>query len=69
MSSDESIWRMRVLSTAMPEYVGELIRCKDCKYYSPYKNDNDTFFCANFAINNVAPDDFCSWAKKREEDV
>ena len=33
MSSDESIWRMRVLSTAMPEYVGELIRCKDCALY------------------------------------
>lgn len=69
MSNHEGIW-----TEYRPTYadhwsackrMGDLVRCRDCKYYSPYKNDDDTFFCANFAINNVAPDDFCSHGEKR----
>ena len=67
MSSDESIWRMRVLSTAMPEYVGELIRCKDCELYDRedglcYRDPNHCGF-----YRPVQPDDFCSWAEPIED--
>lgn len=59
MSSDESIWRMRVLSTAMPEYVGELIRCKDCAY----KGTHD---CP--AKDSAEYMSFCSSGRKRDDD-
>lgn len=49
------------------EVTREVTLCKDCKHYSPCKNDDDTFFCANFLISNVASDDFCSRGVKRED--
>ena len=58
--SDESIWRMRVLSTAMPEYVGELIRCKDCELYDRDPNHSGYYRPAH-------DDGFCAWAKKLED--
>ena len=69
MSSDESIWRTRVLSATMPEYVGELIRCKDCELYDRedglcYRDPNH---CGCY--RPAHDDGFCAWAKKREEDV
>ena len=47
--SDESIWRMRVLSTSMPEYVGELVRCKDCAHH------DEGFTAASGAMMTSAP--------------
>ena len=66
MSSDESIWRMRVLSTAMPEYVGELIRCKDCAYHDEHGYMPGRVTCR--LHGGIWGDyDFCSKAEKRED--
>ena len=53
----------------MPEYVGELIRCKDCELYDRedglcYRDPNH---CGCY--RPAHDDGFCAWAKKREEDV
>lgn len=65
--SDESIWRMRVLSTAMPEYVGELVRCKDCALYDRedglcYRDPNH---CGCY--RPAHDDGFCAWAEPMED--
>lgn len=65
--SDESIWRTRVLSATMPEYVGELVRCKDCLLY-----DEDRLTCVRDPFHRgdslpVEPDNFCSWAEPIED--
>lgn len=77
MSSDESIWRMRVLSAEAPEYVGILVRCKDCKWaHVPTDNDkcSDVLSCEwwmNYSHSDgdlfVEEDDFCSYGVKRED--
>ena len=40
------------------EVIGELIRCKDCKYYDP----NDHCF-----LQGAEADDFCSYAERRTD--
>lgn len=65
--SDESIWRMRVLSTSMPEYVGELVRCKDCELYDRedglcYRDPNH---CGCY--RPAHDDGFCAWAEPVED--
>lgn len=46
-----------------PKCVGELIRCKDCKYWTkPYGWNG---FC-DHGIPAEA-DDFCSWAERKEK--
>ena len=38
-----------------------VVRCKDCKYYG-------VGYFAKCPVRNVrSPDDFCSWAERREE--
>lgn len=38
------------------EYVRDLIRCEDCKYY-------ESGLCANINFLAVQPDDFCSYGE------
>lgn len=52
------------------EYSGELIRCKDCKYYG--RADKRRFYrggdCINGHISTIVPEkDFCSRAERRTE--
>lgn len=66
--SDESIWRTRVLSTSMPEYVGELVRCKNCVWGKAVEQIG----CLRFEDREDEsglkdPDGFCAWAEKRED--
>lgn len=54
------------------EYMGDLIRCKDCKYYRAdgdcwHEWDNDGRIYYKSIINEPNPDDYCSRAKRREE--
>lgn len=67
MSSDESIWRMRVLSTAMPEYVGELVRCKDCAHHDERGYMPGRVTCRMHS-GIWDKDDFCSKAERRASD-
>ena len=49
------------------QYAGELIRCKDCKYYR-WESDMCDYPYAT-AQNVVHEDDFCSKAERRKENV
>lgn len=44
------------------EVIGELIRCKDCKYFK----DSDECF---FSTAVTSDDGFCHWAERRTDDT
>ena len=45
---------------------GEIVRCKDCKYYC--KDADGYEMCDNSeGYDHVTADGFCAWAVKREE--
>lgn len=50
----------------MPDIVGELIRCKDCKYSKPI--DSEWLECQHDKRVMKATG-FCSWAERRNPDV
>ena len=65
MSADiELIYRMvedTKANNVRAEYVGELIRCKECRFI-------DTKDCmGRDAFYGLKDDDFCSWAERKEE--
>ena len=50
----------------LPPAQPEIIRCKDCKY-AEYIDDVKTFWCTECGQGRtVAPNDFCSYAERRE---
>lgn len=49
------------------EPIGELIRCKDCKFYVP-QYDKKGFYCGNCQYMQVAEaNGFCHMAERKEE--
>lgn len=44
------------------EYIRDLIRCEDCKYFIPVNNAPSE--CASTGLD-VTADDFCSYAEER----
>ena len=51
---------------------GELIRCKDCKYYMPYTgrfSGNLYHACENLVKNIDDPDWFCADGERRADDA
>ena len=45
-----------------------VVRCKDCKHYGVMKFEGDEcHFCRELEYTTREPDDFCSWAERREE--
>lgn len=56
---------MRGTSNGWGEYVGELIRCKDCKYL---RLTGTIWRCQNRSVMMLCEmDDFCSRAERKEE--
>ena len=52
------------------EELQELIRCKDCEYFSE-DSWNDTFYCGLGSVGNcqtVKEDDYCSWAERKDDE-
>ena len=50
----------------MPTIQPEIVRCKDCKY-AEYIDDVQTLWCTECGQGRtVAPNDFCSYAERRE---
>ena len=50
----------------------EVVRCKDCKYYTEGKLLGPTKFCYFYQIGtglNTADDDFCSKGERREPNL
>jgi hypothetical protein len=48
---------------------GELIRCRDCRHFltGTYHNDDKIRHVCASLLFPVEPDDYCSYAEKREE--
>lgn len=61
-------WQIKKL-LGMPSAEPEIIRCKDCKYWTHIKRTN-RYWCKTddglFDLN-TSPDDFCSRAERKEE--
>lgn len=62
--------------TALENVIGELIRCKDCKYFENYKNGGHLGWCHNKGYGdgwgNYPPpikseDGYCDWVERKEE--
>lgn len=60
--------RLKDLPSAQPE----IIRCKDCKHYTlkPQVNSNYCYIrhCTRSALISSKPDDYCSWAERRQDE-
>lgn len=51
--------------------IGELIRCKDCKYYEPARADDEADTCGMLYWMMDVPlwvkaEDYCSFAERKE---
>ena len=57
-------WEVLVAQAVLPQ--PEIVRCKDCKY-AEYIDDVQTLWCTECGQGRtVAPNDFCSYAERRE---
>jgi len=45
------------------EIVGELIRCRDCKYCRQLDDQDDL---CQYTLTSVEADDYCSYAERKE---
>ena len=56
--------------TALENVIGELVRCKNCKYYRIYKNADWTVeLCGRIRTTMADPvkeDDYCSKAERKD---
>ena len=60
-------WSMRLMKEA-PSAQPEIIRCKDCKHYTPIKR-TDRWWCrCEEGLWSSNEDDFCSYAERREDE-
>jgi len=63
-NADCSDFEMAIMM--LPPAQPEIIRCKDCKY-AEYIDDVQTLWCTECGQGRtVAPNDFCSYAERRE---
>ena len=44
------------------EVIGELVRCKDCKYW-----DSVSWYCPDVA-RRLYPDGYCHWGERKDDD-
>ena len=57
-------WEVLVAQAVLPQ--PDIVRCKDCKY-AEYIDDVQTLWCTECGQGRtVAPNDFCSYAERRE---
>jgi hypothetical protein len=62
LSAEVVLETINVIPSAQPE----IVRCKDCKY-AEYIDDVQTLWCTECGQGRtVAPNDFCSYAERRE---
>ena len=58
------VWKyLRQLPSAQPE----IIRCKDCKFYSPMNKETKTGICNLTMHQNFGDNWFCAGAERRTE--
>lgn len=50
---------------------GQIVRCKDCEFYTPSKYTESGFYCGQlsgaYEPLEMDPEDFCSYGKKKKE--
>lgn len=52
------------------EVIGELVRCKDCKYIGPLSPTDDYNTCKHKRAMVYAPaDGFCCWGERRTDET
>ena len=49
------------------EIVGELVRCKDCKYYYTYGEDGYETCDNSEGYDHVTAEGFCYWGKRKDD--
>ena len=60
---------IRKVLKGLPSAQPEIVRCKDCKFYSPMNRETKTGIC-NLTIHQSFGDDwFCAGAERRQDDV
>ena len=51
----------------------EIVRCRNCKHYKPQKKsahwENRANYCNRVVTIKVQPDDFCSYGKRKDDEV
>lgn len=60
---------MKSTSNGWGAYVGELIRCKDCKHSEPWYADKRRCFLWHEDGIDVFEDGFCNYAERRTDET
>ena len=64
MACDRHAKLLKSLPSAQPE----IIRCKDCKFYSPMNRETKTGICNLIMHQNFGDDWFCAGAERRKHE-
>ena len=48
-------------------YKGEVVRCKDCRFFHRYGFKLEYAECVNFDFYDTTEDGYCCWAERRED--
>ena len=54
---------------AVPDWCeGEIVRCRDCKYYMDYEHEYEPNlgYCGFHDMQEVRDSRFCAWGKRKE---
>ena len=60
--------KMAVKVLSLPSAEPEIIRCKDCKFYSPMNRETKTGICNLTMHQNFGDNWFCAGAERRTDD-
>ena len=67
---DESVVKKNIESqiAKIPSAQPEVVRCKDCKFYSPMNRETKTGICNLIMHQNFGDNWFCAGAERRTDD-
>ena len=57
-----------IVMSRLPSAQPEIIRCKDCKFYSPMNRETKTGICNLTMRQNFGDNWFCAGAERRTDD-
>jgi hypothetical protein len=66
MAHNEGILEYQTALSLLPSAQPEIIRCKDCKFYTEIRTDLKTGICS-LACRHLGDDGFCSEAERRSD--
>ena len=68
LDDPEENWMMQDRIRELPSAEPEIIRCKDCKFYSPMNKETKTGICNLTMHQNFGDDWFCAGAERKAND-